>query len=133
MPFIEKGKLGGESALREEIKNPLWDMVRLEHIQTLKRNNSRLSEKPWGSRAGDGCGLTPRPAARKPDMCGLRPPWRLYQVLAQHTGSGPACLLTRLLPALIGTSATSQVLPLQRQEGPEEGSVLLNTRRDTWP
>lgn len=58
------------------------------------------------------------------DMCGLRPPWRLYQVLAQHTGSGPVRLLTHLLPAFIGTSATSQVLPLQRQEGPGEGSVL---------
>lgn len=57
-------------------------------------------------------------------MCGLHPPWRLYQVLAQHAGPGPACLLTRLLPAFSGTSAMSQVLPLQRQEGPGEGSVL---------
>ena len=58
------------------------------------------------------------------DVCGLGPPWRLDQVLAQHAGSRPARLLMRLLPAFIGTSATSQVLPLQRQEGPGEGSVL---------
>lgn len=44
-------------------------------------------------------------------------------MLAQRAGSWPARLLVGLLPAFIGPSAMSQVLPLRRQEGPGEGSV----------
>ena len=44
-------------------------------------------------------------------------------MLAQHSGSQPTCLLVGLLPVFIGPSAMSEVLPLQRQEGPGEGSV----------
>ena len=51
MPVSEKGKPGGESELGEEIVNSLWDMLKREHIQTLKNNNSRLSENPRGPEA----------------------------------------------------------------------------------
>ena len=44
-------------------------------------------------------------------------------MLAQHSGSQPTRLLVGLLPVFIGPSAMSEVLPLQRQEGPGEGSV----------
>ena len=74
-------------------------------------------------RRGDGWELTPSACLGSQDLCGLHPPWRLHQVLAQHSGSQPARLLVGLLPVFIGPSATSEVLPLQRQEGPGEGSV----------
>lgn len=31
--FIEKGRVEVTSALREEMENPLWDMVKIGHIQ----------------------------------------------------------------------------------------------------
>lgn len=46
VPFIEKGKLGGESDLGEEIKNALWKIVKIECLQTSNNNNSRLRENP---------------------------------------------------------------------------------------
>lgn len=67
-------------------------------------------------------GRHPRSALGSQDVCGLRPPRRLPRVLAQLSGSA-ALALMELLPAFIGTSATSQVLLFQSQEGSEEGSV----------
>lgn len=46
VPFIEKGKLRGESDLREEIKNALWEIVKIECLQISKNNNSRLRKNP---------------------------------------------------------------------------------------
>lgn len=46
VPFIEKGKLGGESDLGEKIKNALWKIVKTECLQTSKNSNSRLRENP---------------------------------------------------------------------------------------
>lgn len=47
--FIEMGKLGGESALGEEIKNALWDILKTEHTPTSKNNNSSWSVNPRDS------------------------------------------------------------------------------------
>ena len=49
MLFIEMGKLGGESALGEEIKNALWDVLKTEHTPTSKNNNSSWSVNPRDS------------------------------------------------------------------------------------
>lgn len=127
-PLAKMGKIRGKSGLGEEIQELRHrGILKIEPIKRRRITNQGQARVRGVPREAKEERRWLRADAqrlpRKPGRVWTAPSLEVTPALAQRSGSQPARLLVGLLPVFIGPFATSEVLPLQRQEGPGKGSV----------